>query len=159
MINQEKTTPVEIFTDGSCEPNPGPGGWAAIIVENGERTDITGYSQNSTNNRMELTAAIEALKKIERNRPVKIYTDSQYLQKGVTEWLDGWKARNWKRKGGKLANTDLWKALSDEIEKRKIAWYWIRGHAGHPENEIVDRMAKQILIRKNKKEQAKACPS
>jgi len=135
---------IEIYTDGSCDPNPGPGGWAAIIFDGEEKTELKGYEPESTNNRMELTAAIKALKSVDKTKVVKIYTDSQYLQKGVTEWLENWKSRNWKRKGGKLANIDLWKTLSDEIDQRKITWRWIRGHSGHPFNERVNRLAQQM---------------
>ena len=99
----------------------------------------------STNNRMELTAAIEALKLVDIGKPVRIYTDSQYLQRGVTEWMKSWKEKNWKRKGGALANVDLWKALSTEIENRKITWKWIKGHAGHPFNERADRLARSMI--------------
>jgi len=141
---------VEIFTDGSCDPNPGPGGWAAIILDGKEKKVLKGFSEESTNNRMELTAALEALGSVDPSKPVKIYTDSQYLQKGVEEWLANWKARNWKRKGGVLANIDLWKKISDEIPKHKIIWRWIKGHAGNPFNEQADQIAKQEIINRKK---------
>lgn len=141
---------IEIYTDGSCDPNPGPGGWAAIILEGKDKKIIRGYSTESTNNRMELTAALEALKHVDSLKPVKIYTDSQYLQKGVEEWLANWKARNWKRKGGVLANIDLWKEISEEIAHHKIVWRWIKGHAGNPYNEQADRIARQIIVSKRK---------
>lgn len=144
---KEKSTrdSIRIYTDGSCDPNPGPGGWAAILIDDEEKTIIKGTAENSTNNRMEMTAALEALRSIDRTRAAKIYTDSQYLQKGVLEWLPDWKARNWKRKGGKLANIDLWKALDAELAGRKISWKWIKGHAGHPYNESVDRLARGMI--------------
>ena len=148
MVNENKAKTVEIYTDGSCDPNPGPGGWAAIIVDEGRETEIKGFEKLSTNNRMELTAALEALRKIDPAKPVKIYTDSQYLQKGVTEWMANWKTRNWKRKGGALANIDLWQALSAEIDKRKIIWKWVKGHAGHPFNERADRLAGGMIAKK-----------
>lgn len=148
MDKKTKSKLVEIFTDGSCEPNPGPGGWAAIIVDDETRHEIKGFNNFSTNNRMELTAALEALRNVDPAKPVRIYTDSQYLQKGVTEWMKSWKERNWKRKGGALANVDLWKALSNEIEQRKIYWKWIRGHVGHPMNEKADRLARSMITGK-----------
>ena len=141
---------IEIYTDGSCDPNPGPGGWAAIILDGTEKIVLSGYSASSTNNRMELMAALEALKVLDGSKPVKIYTDSQYLQKGVEEWLSNWEARSWKRKGGVLANADLWKAISQEISQHKITWRWIRGHAGNPFNEQADRIAQQARIKKGK---------
>jgi ribonuclease HI len=136
---------VEIFTDGSCEPNPGPGGWAAIIIDGNSKQELKGFEVFSTNNRMELTAALEALRKVEPEKSIRIYTDSQYLQKGVTEWMKNWKERNWRRKGGALANIDLWQALSAEIDKKQISWKWIKGHAGHPINEMVDRLARSMI--------------
>lgn len=141
---------IEIYTDGSCDPNPGPGGWAAIILEGKDKRILKGYSPESTNNRMELTAALEALRQVDPSKPVKIFTDSQYLQKGVQEWLPNWKARNWKRKGGVLANVDLWKEISEEISRHKITWRWIKGHAGNPYNEQADRIAQQEIY-SNKK--------
>jgi len=141
---------VEIYTDGSCDPNPGPGGWAAIILDGKERKILKGHSAGSTNNRMELTAALEALKSVDPSKPVKIYTDSQYLQKGVEEWLANWKAHNWKRKGGVLANIDLWKNISVEIMRHKIIWRWIKGHAGNPYNEQADRIAKHEIQNRKK---------
>lgn len=141
---------IEIYTDGSCDPNPGPGGWAAVILEGGQKKILKGYSEFSTNNRMELTAALNALKNVDSGEPLKIYTDSQYLKKGVEEWLEHWKANNWKRKGGVLANIDLWKDISLEIAGRKITWCWVRGHAGNPYNELVDKLAQQARTSKGK---------
>jgi ribonuclease HI len=149
MGRQRSQSSVEIFTDGSCDPNPGPGGWAAIIVDGDHKMELSGSESHSTNNRMELTAAIEAIRTIEPSITLKIFTDSQYLQKGVTEWMKNWKSRNWKRKGGELANIDLWQCLSREIDTRKITWKWIKGHNGHPYNERADQLARrQILGRK-----------
>ena len=141
---------IEIYTDGGCDPNPGPGGWAAIILDGKVKKILKGYAAESTNNRMELTAALEALKQIDASKPIKIYTDSQYLQKGVEQWLTNWKERNWKRKGGVLANIDLWKEISEEITHRKITWRWIKGHAGNPYNEQADRIAQQVRATKGK---------
>ena len=149
-VSKSSEQKIEIYTDGSCDPNPGPGGWAAIIMDGKVKKILKGYSAESTNNRMELTAALEALKHVDALKPVRIYTDSQYLQKGVEEWLANWKARNWKRKGGILANIDLWKEISEEIAHHKIVWRWIKGHAGNPYNEQADRIAMQEIVTKRK---------
>jgi len=137
-----------IFTDGSCEPNPGPGGWAALIrYSDGKEIRLSGGEKKSTNNRMELTAALEALRAIKESVDVVIYTDSQYLQKGITEWLPGWKARNWKRKGGALANQELWMSLDKEIARHNILWKWVKGHAGNVGNQIVDQLARTAMAK------------
>ena len=151
MGNERVTNPIIIYTDGSCDPNPGPGGWAALIILDGEEKMLYGFAAASTNNRMELTAALEALKSIEINKPIIIYTDSQYLKKGVMEWMENWKSRNWKRKGGKLANVDLWQEISKETEKHRITWRWVKAHTGDKFNEQVDRMAKQLAYMARKK--------
>ena len=151
MGNERVTNPIIIYTDGSCDPNPGPGGWAALIIMDGEEKMLYGFAAASTNNRMELTAALEALKSIEINKPIIIYTDSQYLKKGVMEWMENWKSRNWKRKGGKLANVDLWQELSKETEKHRITWRWVKAHTGDKFNEQVDHMAKQLAYMARKK--------
>ena len=109
---------------------------------------LKGHADDSTNNRMELTAALEALKTIDADRAVLLYTDSQYLKNGVESWLKDWKAKNWKRKGGKLANVDLWMQISNEIDHRKITWHWIKGHNGNPYNERADRIAQQMVNKK-----------
>ena len=144
MANIDKNK-VIVYTDGSCEPNPGPGGWAAIILEDGKETILKGSSDDSTNNRMELIAALEALKYIPSEKDVLLYTDSQYLKNGVESWMKDWKARNWKRKGGKLMNVDLWKQISDEIDKRRITWRWVKGHNNNPYNERADRLAHKMM--------------
>jgi len=143
-MSQNEITPVIIYTDGSCDPNPGPGGWAALIIREEEKKLIKGSESHSTNNRMELTAALKGIKEVNPSKAIILYTDSQYLQKGVGEWIENWKARGWRRKGGKLANVDLWKQISREIDQRKITWHWVRGHAGNPFNERVDRAAQQM---------------
>jgi ribonuclease HI len=137
---------VEIFTDGSCEGNPGPGGWAALIRENGKERELSGSERESTNNRMELTAALKTLQSLQPNSQVLIYTDSQYLRRGIIEWLPGWERRGWKRKTGVLANVDLWQALAKEIKRHKIEWRWVKGHAGHAENDRVDRLARKAML-------------
>jgi ribonuclease HI len=142
---REKKEPIIIYTDGSCEPNPGPGGWCGILLEDGRERILKGSDQFSTNNRMELTAAIHALMGIDTEKPVVLYTDSQYLKMGVEKWMHDWQARNWKRKGGSLANVDLWKQLSDLIQGRKITWRWVRSHTGNPFNEKADRIARGMI--------------
>ncbi len=136
---------VTIYTDGACSPNPGPGGWAALLRFNGQEKTLTGGEHQTTNNRMELTAAVEALKALKRPCRIDFYTDSEYLRRGITEWLPGWRRRNWRRKAGSLANVDLWQALDQALNEHQINWHWVRGHAGHQENERVDRLARQAI--------------
>jgi len=138
---------VTIYTDGACEPNPGPGGWAAILRAGGSERVLSGSEWQTTNNRMELTAALSALQALQEPCAVDLYTDSEYLQKGITEWMPAWKQKNWKRKGGRLANVDLWQALDAVLEQHEIHWHWVRGHAGHALNERVDRLAYQAIPR------------
>ena len=128
---------VTIFTDGACKGNPGPGGWAALLVYKGTEKEIFGGEENTTNNRMELRAAVEALRTLRSPCKIDVYTDSSYVQKGMTEWLKGWKAKGFK----KVANPDLWIELDQEAQKHAITWHWVRGHDGHPENERVDKLA------------------
>ncbi len=139
---------VEIFTDGSCEGNPGRGGWAALIRSGGQERVHTGTETHSTNNRMELTAALKALQSLPQPSHVSFYTDSEYLRRGITEWLPNWQARGWKRKGGALANVELWQALAQAIERQQIDWHWVKGHAGHAQNQRVDRLARQAMLGK-----------
>lgn len=136
---------VIIFTDGSCDPNPGPGGWAALLRSGKTEKELKGSEASSTNNRMELTAALRALQELNRPCQVELYTDSEYLRRGITEWLPGWRARGWRRKGGQLANVELWQALDKLAHEHQINWHWVRGHAGHPENDRVDRLARQAI--------------
>ena len=140
-----KLPKVQIYTDGACSPNPGPGGWAAILRYGNHEKVLSGYEPKTTNNRMELTAAIRALQALNRPCQVQIFTDSQYLKYGITEWLPRWKARNWQRKGGSLANLDLWQALDAACQPHQIEWCWLHGHIGHPENERVDQLARQAI--------------
>ena len=132
---------VEIYTDGGCEPNPGVGGWGAVLLYNGHRKELSGGEDVSTNNRMELTAALEALEHLKRSCTVILYTDSEYLRNGITQWLPGWKRRNWKRKGGELKNVELWQRLDRAIARHQIEWRWVRGHTGVEENERCDELA------------------
>jgi len=138
---------VIIYTDGACVPNPGPGGWAALLRFGEHEKVLTGSATNTTNNRMELTAAVEALKSLNRACQVEIYTDSEYLKRGITEWLPNWRRRGWKRKGGTLANIDLWQALEASLSQHAITWHWVRGHNGNPDNERVDRLANSALYK------------
>jgi len=138
---------VNIYTDGACHPNPGAGGWAALLQFKGEEKTLTGSERQSTNNRMELKAAVEALNALKQPCRVNFYTDSEYLRRGITEWLPGWRARSWRRKGGALANIELWQALDKAVQRHEIEWKWVKGHAGHAENERVDRLAKQAIPR------------
>lgn len=136
---------VTIYSDGACQPNPGPGGWA-VLLRFGEHVKTrTGSELQTTNNRMELTAVLEGLQALTQPCRVDFYTDSQYVQRGLTEWLPRWRARNWKRKDGALANADLWQALDTAIQKHTIQWHWVRSHAGNQDNERVDRLAKQSI--------------
>ena len=138
---------VIIYTDGSCDPNPGPGGWAALLRFDGREKVLSGSVVHTTNNRMELTAALEALKALNRSCHVMLYTDSEYLRKGITEWLPGWRRRGWRRKAGALANADLWQELDAIVKPHQVDWQWLRGHAGHPDNERVDRLAKAAILK------------
>ena len=136
---------VVIYTDGACEPNPGPGGWAALLRSGGHEKRLSGSDPDTTNNRMELTAALQALKALNRPCQVDFFTDSEYLRRGITEWLPGWRRRGWKRKGGALANQDLWQALDSALAGHTITWHWVRGHTGDPLNEQADRLARQAM--------------
>ena len=133
---------VEIFTDGACRGNPGPGGWGAVLRFNGTEKELYGGEALTTNNRMELTAAIRALEALTRRCRVQLTTDSKYVQQGITEWLPGWKRRNWKNSARQpVKNIDLWQALDRLAAQHDIAWHWVKGHAGHPENERADQLA------------------
>ena len=137
---------VEIFTDGACSGNPGPGGWAAILRYQNKQKEIFGAEKNTTNNRMELRAVIEALKSLKSPCHVLLSTDSQYVMKGFTEWLPGWIARNWKSSDKKpIANQQLWQELLDLSVRHQIEWKWIKGHNGHPENERCDALARAAI--------------
>lgn len=137
---------IEIFTDGACTGNPGPGGWCAILRYNNHEKILSGFDNNTTNNKMELTAIIKALEIIKRKSRIKVYSDSQYLIKGMTEWLPKWIKNNWKNsKKEEIQNKELWMKLFEFTNKHEIEWIWIKGHEGHPENEKCDRIAKEII--------------
>lgn len=133
---------VEIFTDGACSGNPGPGGWGAILRSKGIEKELSGGEKDSTNNRMEMMAVIVALESLTRSCTVKITTDSQYVMKGMQEWLPGWKKRNWKTAAKKpVKNVDLWQRMEKAADDHTLEWEWVRGHQGHPENERADQLA------------------
>jgi len=136
---------VTIYTDGACEPNPGPGGWAALLVFGKHEKEMCGAEGQTTNNRMELTAAVQALGALSQPCRVEIYTDSEYLRRGISEWLPDWRRRGWKRKSGKLANIDLWQALEASLKEHAITWHWVRGHAGNRFNQRVDSLARKAM--------------
>jgi ribonuclease HI len=134
--------PVEIFSDGACRGNPGPGGWGALLRAGGMEKELWGGEAGTTNNRMELTAVIRALEALKRPSRVRVYTDSQYVQKGISEWIHSWKRRGWLTADRKpVKNEDLWRRLDELRASHKIEWHWVKGHAGHPENERADRLA------------------
>lgn len=133
---------VEIFTDGACRGNPGPGGWGALLRYQGQEKKLHGSETHTTNNRMELTAAIMALAALKHPCHIILTTDSQYVRKGITEWLANWQRRGWKTAGKQpVKNIDLWQRLASEIERHQIEWHWVKGHSGHRENEIADELA------------------
>ena len=137
-----KSSKVEIFTDGACRGNPGPGGWGALLRSGATERPLYGGEADTTNNRMELTAAIEALRALKRPCKVVLTTDSQYVRKGITEWLPNWKKRNWKTASkAPVKNADLWRALDEMAAKHEIEWHWVKGHSGHRENELADALA------------------
>lgn len=133
---------VEIYTDGACRGNPGPGGWGALLRYGSAEKQLWGGARETTNNRMELSAAIEALNALKRPCRVKLYTDSEYLRRGITEWLANWKRNGWRTAARQpVKNADLWQALDQAASRHKIEWHWVKGHSGHPENEVADMLA------------------
>ena len=138
---------VEIFTDGACKGNPGVGGWGALMVAGGAEKEIFGGERNTTNNRMELQAVIEALRALKRPCEVVLHTDSQYVQKGISEWIHGWKARGWKTADkSPVKNEDLWRRLDEARLRHDVDWRWIKGHAGHEHNERADVLARKGML-------------
>jgi ribonuclease HI len=140
---KNKLPDVVIYTDGACDPNPGRGGWAALIITPKGKMEISGRETDSTNNRMELTAAIRALRTLKEASSVVIYTDSQYLQKGISEWLPGWIRKNWRTTAGKVANRDLWEELLEAEKRHQVSWQWLKGHDGDVNNSRVDALARK----------------
>ncbi len=138
---------VEIFTDGACKGNPGPGGWGAVLRSGGHEKELSGHDPATTNNRMELTAAIEALKALKSPCEVQLYTDSKYVIDGITGWIFGWQKNGWKNSQKKpVLNADLWQALLEAKRRHKVSWHWVKGHAGHPENERADQLASDAAL-------------
>lgn len=149
MSVKSENASVEIFCDGACSGNPGPGGYGAILRCGGNEKEISGRAPDTTNNRMEMTAAIEALRQLTRPCRVSITTDSQYVVKGMTEWIEGWQRKGWKNsKKEAVLNRDLWESLLEQSQQHTIDWKWVRGHDGHPENERCDQLARDALSRK-----------
>ncbi len=136
-------TEVTIYTDGACSGNPGPGGWGAILVHGETRKELSGGDSETTNNRMELQAAIEALNALKRPCKVALYTDSVYVRDGITKWIKGWQRNGWRTAAKKpVKNAELWQALQEALQPHDIDWHWVKGHAGHPENERADELAR-----------------
>lgn len=134
---------VTIYTDGACSGNPGPGGWGAILVHGETRKELSGGERETTNNRMELQAAIEALNALKRPCKVALYTDSVYVRDGITKWIKGWQRNGWRTAAKKpVKNAELWQALQTALQPHDIDWHWVKGHAGHPENERADELAR-----------------
>ena len=141
-------TGVEIFTDGACSGNPGPGGWAAILRSGRHEKEFSGGETATTNNRMELMAVIEGLRKLKHPSDVTIHTDSRYVMDGAEKWLKGWKIKGWKTADKKpVKNEDLWRLLDQEMARHQMAWRWVAGHSGHPENERADALAREAIPR------------
>jgi ribonuclease HI len=141
---------VEIFTDGACRGNPGPGGWAAILRYRTVEKELSGYEPETTNNRMEMTAAIAGLEALKRPCRVRLYSDSQYLRDGITKWIHGWKRRDWRTADKQpVKNVDLWQRLDAAAARHVVTWEWVRGHAGHPENERADALARAAIAEAN----------
>lgn len=137
---------VDIYTDGACRGNPGPGGWGAVINDGEQQQQLYGAVADTTNNRMELMAAIEALSSLKQSTKVNLTTDSQYLRQGITEWIIQWKRRAWRTAANKaVKNQDLWQRLDQQTHHHQISWHWVKGHAGHPGNEAADRLANQAI--------------
>lgn len=139
---------VELYTDGACRGNPGPGGWAALLIAGGKRREVSGAESLTTNNRMELLAAIEGLSALKRRCAVQLYTDSKYVLQGATEWLANWKARGWRTAArAPVKNQDLWERLDAAIAAQDIVWHWVKGHSGDAGNEFVDGLANRAIDR------------
>ncbi len=133
---------IELFTDGACRGNPGPGGWGVLIRYGAHEKHLYGGEKNTTNNRMELNAAIEGLNALKESCVVTVTTDSQYVRQGITEWLANWKQKNWRTsKKEPVKNQDLWQALDNAVQRHQVTWEWVKGHSGHPENELADQLA------------------
>ena len=140
---KKKKKEVHIYTDGACSGNPGPGGWGALLIYNGHEKELKGGEKETTNNRMELRAAIEALNALKGSCRVHLSTDSVYVKDGITKWIHNWKRNGWKTAAKKpVKNADLWRDLETSLERHEVSWHWVKGHAGHPENERADQLAR-----------------
>ena len=147
MSDEAPSTLVEVFTDGACKGNPGPGGWGAVLRFNGHEKELSGGDPLTTNNRMELTAAIQALAVLTRPCRVRLSTDSKYVMDGLTHWIHGWRKNGWRTADKKpVKNVELWQALFELTQKHRIEWEWVKGHAGHPENERADKLASDAAM-------------
>ena len=145
-MNEADNSIVEIFTDGACTGNPGPGGWGTILRFGGHEKELSGYDPETTNNRMELIGAIAGLEALTRPCRVRVTTDSEYVKKGMTEWIEGWVKRGWKNTQKKpVANRDLWERLLELADQHQVEWHWVRGHDGHAENERCDALARAAI--------------
>ncbi|MBM3517958.1 MAG: ribonuclease HI [Alphaproteobacteria bacterium] len=137
---------IDIYTDGACSGNPGPGGWGALLVWQDHERELAGGEARTTNNRMELRAAIEALAALKRASRVRLHTDSRYVRDGITTWIKTWRRNGWRTADRKpVKNADLWQALEAALARHEVSWHWVRGHAGHPENERADRLARRAI--------------
>lgn len=135
---------VEIYSDGACKGNPGPGGWGVLLRYGKHEKQLYGGAPETTNNRMELTAVIQGLQGLKRSSRVRVVTDSQYVKNGITQWIHNWKRNGWKTAGRQsVKNVDLWRQLDREVARHQVEWRWVKGHAGHPENELADQLANQ----------------
>jgi len=149
---------VDIYADGACKGNPGPGGWGALLRSGGREREMFGGEPQTTNNRMELTAVIEGLVSLKQRSTVRVYTDSQYVQKGISEWIHSWKRRGWKTADKKpVKNEDLWRRLDEVAHMHDVEWFWVKGHAGHPENERADMLANKGIPQASVDGRAGAC--
>lgn len=146
-MNDRSLPIINIYSDGACKGNPGVGGWGALLVSGEHRKELVGGERLTTNNRMELTAVIEALQSLKRSSRVCIHTDSQYVLKGITEWLPNWKRRGWRTSGNTpVKNVDLWQRLDELVSQHQVDWLWVKGHNGHPGNERADALANQGVL-------------
>jgi len=142
LPTEYKLSKLKIYTDGACSGNPGPGGWGVLMLSGGEEKELCGGEMETTNNRMELMAAIQALEALSKGRDVDIYTDSKYVGDGITKWLPNWKKNGWRNAAKKpVKNTDLWQRLDEATQRHEVNWHWVKGHSGHPENERADALA------------------
>jgi len=146
---------IQIYTDGGCDPNPGPGGWGAVLIYGLKTLELSGADAATTNNRMELTAAIQALSALKRPCSITLNTDSRYLQKGISEWIPAWKKHGWRKANGQpVENQDLWQALDNQVNRHQVEWHWVKGHNGHPINERADQLATEARLKGGKKSTA-----